>query len=398
MRLFFSHALLILLALPSESYGLWIAAIPGSEDAVQAELDLEIHMRPSPDEADQIQLDPDAHVLGNESHVPFSGTGPSNADAFVEEVRRVFLAPLPQNPRDLAQFVQDLNARVVWTNRRAFVGRTDLIDIRAPWIRSCRPVINGVKPLSTPIFCSNVPCSPRVSFRVEERYETQETTRIETTISASAGYGGFEASVSRTNERIWSRIWSTSTSQDSTYQWHLGPNDHCTPSMAHVELDCEVDFMTTYYDSFVHDNNRLRLEHDYNRKTGPYFAQQWCTQFEVQAQPVDRNEHWEVLLSNNQGRGSIWKLPARDMRQYFRNGNSIHNNMLIMRRPRGSPGQLTELIGCRPAPATRTTRRMTLPLSSANGVLHGFVGCVSSGRKVSSAPEEESEAELKAKN
>ncbi|KAG8532432.1 uncharacterized protein KY384_002917 [Bacidia gigantensis] len=379
MKFISSHALLAVLALPTKSF-----ALPATADS-------------SLDDIEHVQLDSILNALGNESHVPFSGTGPVNTSAFIEEVRRVFLNPLPASARDLPQFRDGVDSHVVWRNWRAFVGVTENVDIRAPWTALCRPVINGVKPLATPIFCSGVPCSPRVSFRVEERYETQESFRVETTVSLGASQGPFEASVSRTTERFWQRIWSTSTSQESTYQWHLGPNDHCTPSMAHVELDCDVDLMTTYYDSFLHDSNRLRLEHDHHRKGGPYWPSQWCTQFVVDHTPLRREEDWERAVSSNRGRGDVWKRPAREMRPYRRSGNSIQDNMLIVRRPSSSPGDWGELMGCIPDRSTARRVKMTLPLSSANGVLHGFVGCVSSGRSGSSVEGDELDAELKAK-
>ena len=148
--------------------------------------------------------------------------------------------------------------------------------------------------------------------------------------------------------------------------------------MTHVELDCTVRFDPIHYDTFMlrHQGGRFRLEYDANRRTGPFFAGQWCTQFRVSDTSLRHDDDWDWVQPADTSRGQFWKRPTSEMDGYWLSGTPIWHDMLIFRRERGR-GDLDELIGCGRDTWNGHVERVTVPLSDENGVLEGYVGCVS---------------------
>ena len=382
MKFVFGRALLVLWTLSFKSHGL--------PDPTEYYLN----------EVNGTDVDADLQVFETRGQVPFTSNRPMTANQLIAEVDRVFRQPLPFEQVYPPQTLEDIKREVVGEHKWATNGLMRQIDITAPWPVLCRPVIRPIKRLSTPIHCSGVACSPTVRFRVEERYETTERFRIETTVSAGFGAKGFEASISRTNEREWTKTWSEGSSQESSYTWHLGPWDECTPSMVHVELDCTVEVAITHYDTFLFFNERkggLSLEGTRNRKRGPYSNGQWCADFKIDERPLRIEDDWDWVLDSDRGRGKFWKRPAREMRQFLRNGPHVWDDVIFISRQRGSPGLWTDVMGCVPDRRAAHRSKVTLPLSSDRGVLEGFIGCVQSGHSASEGQVDKLGAELKAK-
>lgn len=250
---------------------------------------------------------------------------------------------------------------------------------------TCKPVIRGTKRLAQGIACGGGNgCSFTVRLAVTQTYQTTEGLRIETTVSVGASGKGFEASVSTTRERSWEQSWSRSEGAEVEYRFDLAPNQRCIPSMAHVELECDVDFDTAHYDSyFRRPQDRTDLEYSYNRKEGPFNSGQWCFKQRVTATPLNRNSDWHEVLPNNShdgNRGDIWKRPGREMNQYRTgSGGTFRDEDVIIRRARGSGGDGNELFGCRRNLRLRRREKIILPLSSENGALEGYIGCVVNG-------------------
>ena len=146
------------------------------------------------------------------------------------------------------------------------------VDVRVPWITTCKPVIRGTKRLAQGITCGGISaCSFTIRFAVTETYQTTEGLRIETAVSGGASGRIFSASVSTTTARSWEQSWSRSESSEVEYRFHLAPNQRYIPSMAHVELECDIDFDTAHYDSYFRRPRDLTdLEYSYNRKEGPF--------------------------------------------------------------------------------------------------------------------------------
>lgn len=318
--------------------------------------------------------------LSQETGVILGGGSPLKAHELVDRAAKTYLDPLPSFIHSLPSSLTNIVGVEVWKRTIPFYGYPKQINIRVPWLGTCRPVILGVKRQHQPIFCGRVPCSVKASFREHESYQTSETFRIETTGAVSAGYGGIEASVSHTRERVWEKIWGRSSSTEVSYTWHLGANQRCAPSIAHVELNCTVNIDTFYYDSFLASpaGTQLRLEHNDNRKGGWFYMGQWCTQFQVQRKPLTIDADWDWVLPGDWARGRLWKRPASEMRQYITsNIGGYSNRMVFISRSRGQGGgDWQQIIGCWPNWRITKTVDMILPLSASQNSLPGYVGCV----------------------
>lgn len=313
--------------------------------------------------------------LSNEP-VIFAG-GPSTTQELIDRVNRTWFPQLPALVSNLPYSMENSTAVEVDRIRWVFYGVTKMVNITAPWLATCRPVIRGVKALDIPGYCGNVECRISRIILAKETYQTTETFRLETTFSAGVNYRGFEASVSTTRERAWEKIWGRSTIEGTRYEWLLGPGQRCTPSMAHVELDCDLNIDTIYYDTFVHNlGGRLRLEHDNNRKGGRYFAEQWCTQFRVNENPLRIGQDWKWVLTNDRQRGRLWKRPTAEMNQYRINGSSIVRDMVIVSREQGRGGDWQEVMGCTRDTSRRRQYRVVVPAYTQHNILPGYIGCV----------------------
>lgn len=182
--------------------------------------------------------------------VPLAGGSPTNASMLIDRAAKSYLDPLPSTINGLPSRLTNLVGVEHWKRTVPFYGYPKQINIIAPWLGTCRPVILGVKQQHTAVFCGGTSCSVAASFKEHESYQTSESFRIETTSSVGVGYGAVEASVAHTRERIWEKVWGHSSSTGVTYTWTLGANQRCAPSIAHVELNCTVNIDPIYYDSF----------------------------------------------------------------------------------------------------------------------------------------------------
>ena len=310
--------------------------------------------------------------------VPLAGSSPTNASMLIDRAAKSYLDPLPSTINGLPSQLTNLEGVEVWRRTIPFYGYPKQINITAPWLGTCRPVILGVKQQHTAIFCGGTPCSVAATFQEHESYQTSESFRIETTSSVGVGYGPVEASVSHTRERIWEKVWGHSSSTGVRYTWSLGANQRCAPSIAHVELDCTVNIDPIYYDSFVSFGSRaLRLEHDANRKGGGGYMGQWCRQFRIQERPLTIAADWDYVLPRDRARGRLWKRPSSEMRQYIISGNGFSNQMVFISRERGQGGgDWQTIIGCLRDRRNGKVVQMTIPLNYGQNVLPGYVGCV----------------------
>ena len=92
------------------------------------------------------------------------------------------------------------------------------------------------------------------------------------------------------------------------------------------------------------------------------------------------DESCEILNSGFSGsRGDIWKRPASEMNQFRlgSGGPAFRDDHIIIRRARGSGGDLQEVFGCDRSRRHRRRENITIPLSSESGALEGYIGCVS---------------------
>ena len=307
-----------------------------------------------------------------------AGPSPQTAGELINLTRSTYLDPLPARP-DISQILQ--NVSVEQKHVVSHPPRFDMrqLNVRYPEVRDCRPVIRGTKRLYSGIACGSEPCSIQTQITVQENYESSEGYRVESTVSAGLQIKGFSVSASTTRERNWQKTWGSGSSHSVTYTWNLPARGHCTPSMAHVELECNALFRTAYYDSrYTFVPGVLQLEWQHNRKTGRYENGQWCRTWRVETAPLSRLHDWTPILDDNGFRGQVWNLPAPEMNSYTlrpRPGILSYGD-LVVGKVRGHGGDWQEIFGCEPDWRHTVLEKVTVPLSSEAGALEGYVGCV----------------------
>ena len=315
-------------------------------------------------------------------HVPFAGDVPMTRNELIAIVQKDYADPLPIEIY-VRQVLEGVHGVLNWWGKSAPLSWLFEVNVRVPWMASCKPVIRGVKRLAQGISCpGGTGCSVAVTFRVAESYQITQGLQIETSVGFGVGYKGVEASVSSSIARSWEKTWSNSNETEVQYTWHLGPSQRCIPSMAHVELECDVDYETVWYDSYFRKPKDFTdLEFRYNRKGGQFDAGQWCFKQTVSSTPLQRKDDWHEVLPKDGfsgSRGDIWKRPPTEMNQY-RTGSGarrFENKDIILRRQRGSGGNMQEVFGCKRNPRSRQSAKITIPLSSEFGALEGYIGCV----------------------
>ncbi|KAI4182360.1 MAG: hypothetical protein L6R41_006030, partial [Letrouitia leprolyta] len=242
-------------------------------------------------------------------------THPMNSTALIDLVRRVYLEPLDPD-LGVTAAMENVTGTVHWVGRwRVPLGDVKQVDIRIPRMTTCRPVIRGTKRLHSGIACSDRPCSIEVEFAITQNYETTEGLAITTTIGVGIDVKGVSASVSTTRERSWTQTWARGSSSSVKYVWNLDAHQHCFPGMAHVELQCDVDFDTVHYDTWYRIWNLkhymvLEDSGSYHRPGGPWNKGQWCRETRVSETPLRREADWHVVLPDDRARGLMYKHPA----------------------------------------------------------------------------------------
>ena len=327
----------------------------------------------------------DAHqvLLDSESPgVPFVGSTPLTADALISFVQKDYADRLPVDVY-VRQIMEHIVGSLDWWGKSAPLSWLFNVDVRVPWMTTCTPVIRGVSYLAEGIACGSIQGCRHVSrFSAKQSYQATESLRVETSFSVSAGYGGVDASISSTTERYWEKIWGTVNEHDKEYRFDLGPNQRCIPGMAHVELECDVAFDTIWYDSYYRrPRDFTDLEYRYQRKGGPFTSGQWCFTQQVTQTPLNQDGNWYEVLPNDGfdgNRGDIWKRPGSEMNRY-RTGATrrlIRDSDIIIRRARGSGGDLREVFVCERNLRNRHRENVTVPLSSQHNALQGYIGCI----------------------
>ena len=315
--------------------------------------------------------------------IPFAGQVPLTADRLIELVRKDYADSLPSNLHP-SGVLDDVRGELYWWGKSAPLSWVFQVDVRVPTQISCQPKIRGVKPLAQEIACNNENgCSVPVKFAVAETYQASKGSRMETTVGHSAGARSVEASFSRTNEQTWQKTWNTSNEREVQHTWFLGNNQRCIPSMAHVELECTAAFDVYFYDSYFRrpqDFTDLEYRDQYRRGGGPYGQGQWCFKQIVSQTPLGVTRDWHEVLPNDGfdgNRGDLWRRPGSEMNRHKlgSGGFTFTDNHIVIRRQRGSGGDMREVFGCRRVHQRRSGNIM-VPLSSDSGSLEGYVGCV----------------------
>ena len=322
------------------------------------------------------------------SHIPFAGPIPLTAERLIELVRKDFADRIPLDVH-VRQIMENVIGILDKWDRYITLSWLFYVDIRVPWMTTCKPVIRGVNHLAQGIVCPNgtaTGCSQITRFRVTETYQSTEFLRIETTFSVGAGYGGVDASIFTTREQYWEKVWGRTDETEVEYRWDLEPGARCVPSMAHVELECDANFDTVWYDSyFRRPRDFTDLEYRWNRNAGPFREGQWCFTQRVTQTPLQQDANWSPVLLDDGGsraggsRGDLWKRPGSEMNRFRTGtlGRLITDQDMIVRRARRSGGDLQEIFVCQRNPRTGHRETITIPLSSQAGALQGYTGCVS---------------------
>lgn len=304
---------------------------------------------------------------------------PVSRNELVDDVTQDFLGPLP-GQLDISTYEPNITGQVYWSHTWPAGGDVVQLDIMVPLMSNCRPSVYGPVQLAEGLHCGRDDrsrCRYIRTFTITETYTNTIGFSIGVTAEVSAGHGPVSASVSTSFESRWEHEWSRSDSTSNHYEFELDRGERCIPSMAHVDLECDVVADPVYYDTWWHRNS-MHLEWRHMRTGGPYANGQWCREYRVREAPLRIEGNWQAVRQGDPYRGMMWKLPASQMNQHRINSGDprIRDDQTVIRRVSGHGGDFQEIFVCDRNTAARQRSRMKVPLSSPRGALLGYIGCV----------------------
>ena len=337
---------------------------------------------------------PDQDVIGHDSSqlqttkkkapplVVFdNATSGSNLTSAVEQE---YLKPLPSS-MDASQIINSVTGiQVNFYNFTAY--NTRQIDIVTPLMDTCRPKVSAIVPLYQGLECPSdaESCSQTVEFSTTTSYQSSLGFSFSATISVEADFVVAKTSASATFDTSYDYTWGREDESSTSYTFNLLPGGYCTPSMVHIELECDTAAHKVYYDTIFMDWASLsimELEVTLLRTGGPYENGQWCRYSHVSETILDQDQYWTTVSAEFPHRGEMWTQLPSDLNQYKTNSSDpdiTDDEVPIRRTPNyGNLGRdSTEIFVCKRTLSSEKNKKVTIPVSQGENVLMGYIGCV----------------------
>lgn len=265
------------------------------------------------------------------------------------------------------------------------------IDISAPLMDTCRPKVSGIKALAEGIYCdsSQPSCSQTVKFVTTDTYQSSLGFSFSTTISAEADFVFAKASISSTYGMSYDYTWGRQDQFEKSYTFNLGPATYCTPSMVHIELECDLAAHSVYYDTgwghHDYNGNEMWLEANgvasEHRSGGPYKNGQWCRYAHVAETILGQDQYWTPVSSQWPHRGEMWKQLPSALNQYKTVSSEpdiTDDEVPIRRFPEyGNQNRdAKEIFVCKKFLGSEKGKTVRIPASQGQNALMGYIGCV----------------------
>lgn len=290
---------------------------------------------------------------------------------------------VPTNPK-LQQVRDNVTAYVVekWGARSNGFN----VNIASPKMDTCKSVVSNVQRLATGIFCQQESgCSQQHTISLTSTYSTTNGFKAGASFTAGGGIE-FIASVemSVSFETSFEAQWARAQSTTDQYTFTLKKGEFCTPSMVHVDLECDATVGNFRWDTWWNGNS-LIIENWNQRKTppGPYEHGQWCKDlwFDIEAVRSPQMEtRWKPLLEFDPYRGWLYMYPTTDLNAYLtskdRTSHPLTENEIVIRRHEHDASDKSWGWRCSRPTQYDKDSKIRVPLKGSNGELLGLIGCV----------------------
>ena len=242
------------------------------------------------------------------------------------------------------------------------------IDITTPLMNTCTPVISNVRPLAEGQYCpeDQESCSNTLEFTTTDSYQSALGFSFSASVEVDVDVLIASTSVTTTFEASYEYTWSHGNTSSKSYTFNLKPGQYCTPSMVHVDLQCDVRSNDIFFDTMTDSiGNTKRLRTVENRPGGPYEGGQWCRYAYLQETILKQDEYWSTLCPQNPDEGEYWIPEPHELNDYALSGHSppnILDDELPIRKTPGygdvlSPG---EIFVCTRPPGNANNRTVTM--------------------------------------
>ena len=306
--------------------------------------------------------------------------GVKSGSELYDAINRTYLANLPLK-MNVSQTLSNVTGVAQGTVDYDW-GISKLIDIQFPLMNSCRPKASKLHRVAPGLICKDAPsCQTTHQVSLEESYESTLGFKIGATITGETDFKVVKASISMTFEASYEQKWSRGSSKSNSYTFNLQNGQTCTPSMVHVNLECDVMSDIIYYDTFWERGGRTNmwLEEYHQRTGGPYNKGQWCRGVHIREDILDQDQYFAPVLKEDSWRGAVWLRPSSQLNDYKTNPSEpdIPDDDIVIRRgKKGRGGPFNEVFVCRRYLPSTKQRKVTLPLGGEGESMFGFVACV----------------------
>ena len=313
-----------------------------------------------------------------------NATSGSNLTSVVEQE---YLKPLPSS-MDASQIINNVTGIQINFNNNT-VDKMSEIDIVTPLMDTCRPKVSAIIPLYQGLECPSdaESCSQTVEFSTTTSYQSSLGFSFSATISVEADFVVAKTSASATFDTSYDYTWGREDESSSSYTFNLLPGGYCTPSMVHIELECDTAAHRVYYDTDFLDLpeafhlSLLDLAETFLRTGGPYEYGQWCRYSHVSETILDQDQYWTTISVEFPYRGEMWTQLPSDLNQYKTNSSDpdiTDDEVPIRRTPNSGKTSLdsTEFFVCKRTLSSEKNSKVTIPVSQGENALMGYIGCV----------------------
>ncbi|KAG8526114.1 uncharacterized protein KY384_000107 [Bacidia gigantensis] len=302
-----------------------------------------------------------------------------NESKLVDAVRSQYLAKYPSEMKASQHLVHVTGTQ---QNRINYGwGDARMIDIQFPLMGTCKPKVSKSKEVAEGIYCGQeAGCQVTRQVTLTDGYESTLGFGISTTISAETDIVFVKASIATTYEFSYEYKWSHSESSTNSYTFNLLKGEYCTPSMVHLNLECDVASDIVFYDTTWDDGpENMWLEENNHRMGGPYQYGQWCRTMHLKEDILKQDKYFDAVLKEDPPRGKAWLRPSSELNKYKKNSNDkdIHDDEVVIRRgERGRGGDFSQVFVCKRYLPSTQREKTDVPVHGSSNKLLGFIGCI----------------------
>jgi hypothetical protein len=306
--------------------------------------------------------------------------GSGTVEKFIQDVKEDYLDPMnaTYEVKELARSL--IASKLVWRD-----GQQRHYDISTPDLRTCAPVLSSVTAIGPALYCPSTsaePCGQKTTLSLRQEYAATEGFELSTTIKGGGGVDGklgfISVEVSVTASTYWSKTWTYGKETSFEYTFSVAPGDSCTPSVVHVDLECDMVGDRVFFDTWWNGDGLL-LATESNRKGGPYAHGQWCTKtqlYDTQFFPAEP-PNWQPVDKRDKDLGYVWLPRSTALNADRRPGApAIDERQLVIRREYHDEYFGADVFVCDPVPSNGETQKVRVPLSEIDGNVRGAISCV----------------------